>query len=65
MIDYMMRLGWGPTGGKDPKVITRDDALGMFLDGNLRSAPSGFDLRKLDSLDRRHKGRNEKARKDG
>jgi glutamyl-tRNA synthetase len=62
MCDYMMRLGWGPTSGKDPKVITRDDALAMFLDGNLRAAPAGFDAMRLDNLNRRHIGRKENAR---
>lgn len=57
MNDYMMRLCWGPKDGIDRKIITRDMALDMFLDGNLKAASSGFDKIKLDSLNRRHIGR--------
>lgn len=59
MLDYMTRLGWGESTGVDRKVITRDDALDIFLNGKMKSKPANFDLRKLDSLDRRHKGRKE------
>lgn len=59
MLDYMMRLGWGESSGVDRKIITGADALDIFLDGNMKSKPANFDVRKLDSLDRRHKGRKE------
>lgn len=61
MLDYMLRLGWGESSGVDRKIITGADALEIFLDGNMKSKPSNFDQRKLDSLDRRHKGRKENA----
>lgn len=59
MLDYMTRLGWGESTGVDRKIITRADALNIFLNGKMKSKPANFDVRKLDSLDRRHKGRKE------
>lgn len=55
ILDYMMRLGWSESSGIDRKMITRSDALEIFLDGRFKSNPSGFDGAKLANLDRKHK----------
>ena len=63
MLNFLLRLGWGPTkDDKTTRVLWRDDALRLFLNGGgLRSADSNMDLRKLDSFDRKFKGRKRAA----
>lgn len=55
MNDYMMRLGWSMAGGVEPKLLTHNIIMEEFLKGKMRSAPSGFDLARLDNLNRKHK----------
>lgn len=55
MIDYMMRLGWAESSGRDRKKITLDDALEIFLDGKLKANPASFDQAKLDNLRKKHR----------
>jgi glutamyl-tRNA synthetase len=59
MLNFLLRLGWGPT--KDDKstaIITRNQALQLFLNGGkMKNTPANVDLQKLDSFDRKYKGR--------
>lgn len=59
MLNFLLRLGWGPA--KDDKstaILTRDQALELFLDGGkMKNTPANVDLQKLDSFDRKYKGR--------
>lgn len=59
MLNFMLRLGWGPkTDDKSMKIIDKDRAVSLFLDyGNMRSQPSNMDLQLLDSYDRKYKAR--------
>lgn len=59
VVNCLLRLGWGPrVDDKSTAVLTRGDALRLFLDGgNLRSSPSKFDVAKLDAWDRKFKAR--------
>ncbi len=65
MENWLLRLGWGPTGdGKGDKTIDRDRALAIFLDGGrMRSSPANMDLPLLDSLNRKVLGGRERARR--
>ncbi len=56
MLNYMLRLGWAESDGKTLKKIPKELAIEMFLDqGNMRSAPSGFDENLLNAINRRYK----------
>jgi len=57
VLNFMLRLGWGPTkDDKTTKIIDRDRALELFLDGGkMRAAPSNMDLNMLESFDRKYK----------
>ena len=59
MLNFLLRLGWGPTNeGKEHKVIDKEFALKIFLNGgNLRSQSSNMDLSALESYDRKYKAR--------
>jgi glutamyl-tRNA synthetase len=59
ILNFLLRLGWGPkVDDKTTKIITKDRALELFLDGGkMRAAPSNIDIQKLDSFDRKYKGR--------
>ncbi len=59
MLNFMLRLGWGPTvDDKTTKMIDRDRALEIFLDGGkMRSAPSNMDINMLESFDRKYKAK--------
>jgi glutamyl/glutaminyl-tRNA synthetase len=61
VLNFILRMGWGPTvDDKTTAVLNRDDALRLFCkDGKMRAAPSNFDQMKLDSFDRKYKGRKE------
>lgn len=63
MGNWLLRLGWGPTGdGKGDRTIDRDRALAIFLDGGrMRSSPANMDLPLLDSLNRKVLGGRERA----
>lgn len=62
MLNYLLRLGWGPNVyDKTANYITRDRAIQMFFaDGKLRAASSNFDQMKLDWLNRKYKAIKEK-----
>ena len=59
MLNFMLRLGWGPTvDDKTTKMIDRDRALELFLDGGkMRPAPSNMDINMLESFDRKYKAK--------
>jgi glutamyl-tRNA synthetase len=63
ILDFLLRLGWGPKNeGKEHSIISKNRAIELFLDGGkMRSAPSNFDLVKLQSFDRKYKALKEKA----
>ena len=59
MLNFMLRLGWGPrVDDKSTRILDKDRALALFLDGgNMRAQPSNLDLQLLDSYDRKYKAR--------
>ena len=60
---FLLGQGWGRSDGNTKHLMTRDDALAMFLDGGnfISRTNTGFDPFILDSLDRKWKARKEKA----
>lgn len=63
MLNFMLRIGWGPTvDDKSTRIIGKDRALELFLDGGkLRAAPSNMDVNALNSYDRKYKARKKNA----
>jgi glutamyl-tRNA synthetase len=59
MMNFMLRMGWGPRqDDKSMAIIDRDRALDLFLDqGKMRSSPAALDAMKLASFDRKYKAR--------
>ena len=59
MVNWMLRLGWGPTvDDKTTALISRDRAIEMFLTGGkMRNSPANMDIQKLDSFDRKYKAK--------
>lgn len=59
MLNFLARVGWGPTNDdKTTAVLPRERMLELFLTGGkMKSQPSGFDLGKLESFDRKYKSR--------
>lgn len=59
MLNFMLRLGWGPNvDDKTSNIIDRDRALTMFFDaGHMRNVNSNIDLVKLDWYNKKYKGR--------
>ena len=59
MLNFMLRLGWGPrVDDKSAKIIDRDRALKLFIDGGkMRAAPSNMDINALNAYDRKYKAR--------
>lgn len=59
VLDFLLRLGWGPTkDDRSVRVLPRDRALQLFVDGGrMRNTPANVDVMKLDSFDRKYKGR--------
>lgn len=59
MLNFLARLGWGPTvDDKSTAILPRDKMVEMFLtSGKMRSQPAGFDSGKLESFDRKYKSR--------
>ncbi len=57
MLNFMARLGWGPTvDDKTTKTLPRDRMLELFLTGgHMKAGSSNIDLTKLDSFDRKYK----------
>lgn len=55
VLDFMLRLGWSPKGdGKAEKYICRNQAIDLFLRGNLRNSDAIYDINKLEAF-QRHK----------
>lgn len=63
---FLLGQGWGRSDGNTKHLMTRDDALAMFLDGGnfISRTNTGFDQAILDSLDRKWKARKEKLARD-
>jgi glutamyl-tRNA synthetase len=61
VLNFILRMGWGPSvDDKTTAVLDRNDALRLFLTGGkMKSSPANFDQVKLDSFDRKYKGRKE------
>lgn len=66
MLNFLARLGWGPS--KDDKstaILTRDDMKKLFfVGGKMKNKDATIDLQKLDSFDRKYKGRKKAAGED-
>jgi len=63
VLNFMLRLGWGPTvDDKTTKILDRDRALELFLDGGkMKNSQANVDEAKLNSFDRKYKARKKKA----
>lgn len=61
VLNFMLRLGWGPTvDDKSTKMIDRDRAIQLFLDGGkMRAASSNADMQMLAAFDRKYRARKE------
>lgn len=59
MLNFLVRLGWGPS--KDDKskaILTKDDMKELFFrGGRMKNRSATVDMTKLDSYDRKYKGR--------
>ncbi len=56
ILDFILRLGWSTGLPDTPKLISKSQAIDLFLKGNLRAAPSSFDQMKLEYLRRKYDG---------
>ena len=56
VLSFLLRLGWSPADGKTPRVITRDQAVEMFLkDGKMRAASRvNYDAQLLSNIQRNY-----------
>lgn len=59
MLNFLARLGWGPTvDDKSVAITDKSRMLELFLEsGKMRNSFAGFDLSKLESFDRKYKAR--------
>jgi len=59
MLNFMVRLGWGPTvDDKTTKILTKDRMIELFLTGgSMKNRDATLDLKMLESYDRKYKGR--------
>jgi glutamyl/glutaminyl-tRNA synthetase len=59
MLNFLARLGWGPTvDDKSAVILDTNRMLDLFLTGGkMRNTSAGFDLSKLESFDRKYKAR--------
>jgi glutamyl-tRNA synthetase len=59
MLNFLGRMGWGPKiDDKSTAILPREKMIELFLNGGtMRNAPSGFDLAKLESYDRKYKAK--------
>ena len=59
MLNFLARLGWGPTvDDKSVAITDKPRMLELFLEGGkMRNSFAGFDLSKLESFDRKYKAR--------
>ena len=65
MLNFLARMGWGPNvDDKSTSILTREDMLRMFWnEGHMRSQPSGLDIAKLASFNRKHNARNQQDKR--
>lgn len=58
MVNWLLRLGWGPTiDDKTTRTIDQDRAVRLFLEGGrMRASPANMDPLLLSALDRKYKG---------
>ena len=63
VLDFMLRLGWGPKGeDKTHSVISKERAVNLFIaSGNMRNSQANVDIAKLESFDRKYKARKIRA----
>lgn len=61
VLNFLVRLGWGPSvDDKTTALLPRERMLELFLKGGkMRSSPANVDWQKLESFDRKYKGRDE------
>ena len=59
MLNFMARLGWGPTvDDKTTAILPREKMLQLFLSGGkMKNSDANMDMAKLDSFDKKYKGR--------
>ena len=59
VLNFMVRLGWGPTvDDKTTAILPREKMVEIFLEGgHMKNSDANMDLIKLDSFDRKYKGR--------
>jgi len=59
MLNFMARLGWGPTvDDKTTTLLPREKMLQLFLSGGkMKNSDANMDMAKLDSFDKKYKGR--------
>jgi len=59
VLNFMARMGWGPkVDDKTTSILPKDKMLELFLTGGtMKPSPANMDLHKLDSFDRKYKGR--------
>lgn len=63
MLNFMARMGWGPTvDDKTTSLLPREKMLELFFKGgSMRNQAANLDLAKLQSFDRKYKGRKQKC----
>ena len=58
MLNFLLKLGWSiKNEGKEHKVIDREFALKIFLDGHMNIKASNMDLNMLEAYDRKYKAK--------
>lgn len=64
LLNFLLRLGWSPTqDDKSTALLPVNRALELFFaGGNMRAANANADFIKLQSFDRKYKGRDQKAK---
>lgn len=64
LLNFLLRLGWSPTqDDKSTAMLPVDRALELFFTGgNMRAGNANADFVKLQSFDRKYKGRDQKAK---
>ena len=60
MLNFLLKMGWNvsdPNIDRSLPLIDKQKAVELFFQGNMRAAPSGFDVAKLDWYNRKYKAR--------
>lgn len=55
LLNHVLKLGWGhpdPLFDKKHKIVSKEEAIALFAEGNMRSSKSSHDQAKLDSLNK-------------